>query len=82
MEGGGIANETLIKSLANTSSVHDVFSLAIAFETQAFDFYVRLSKHAVKKETKTFFLEMADAEKEHLAFVTKEMDNYLNNTNS
>ena len=77
LEGGSVTDETLIKTLANTSSVYDVFSLAIAFETQAFDFYVRLSRHAVKPEAKAFFLEMAEAEKAHLAFVTNEMNNYL-----
>ncbi len=82
MEGGGYIDETLIKTLANTSDVYDVFSLAIAFETQAFDFYVRLSRHATSPEAKKFFLEMADAEKEHLAFVTKEMDKYLNQNQS
>lgn len=77
MEGGGYIDETLIKTLANTSGVEDVFGLAIAFETQAFDFYTRLAKHAVRPEAKRFFLEMADAEKAHLAFVTNELDTYL-----
>lgn len=77
MEGGGHIDETLIKTLANTSSVYDVFSLAIAFETQAFDFYVRLAQHAIDPKAKQFFKEMADAEKQHLAFVTQEMNNYL-----
>lgn len=77
MEGGGLADETLIRTLADTESPYDVFSLAIAFETQAFDFYVRLSGQAEKPETKTFFLEMADAEQKHLAFVSEEMDKYL-----
>ena len=77
LEGGGYADETLIKTLANTDSPYEVFSLAIAFETQAFDFYLRLSQYATNPEAKKFFLEMADAEKEHLAFVTKEMDKYL-----
>ena len=78
MEGGSYLDETLIKTLSNTTSAQDVFSLAIAFETQAFDFYVRLSRVVRKAATKTFFLEMADAEKAHLALVSKEMDAYLN----
>jgi rhodanese-related sulfurtransferase/rubrerythrin len=82
MEGGGYADETLLKTLANTSSVTDVFSLAIAFETQAFDFYTRLAKHAVKQEAKSFFLQMADAEMEHLTYVTNELDTYLKNEQS
>jgi len=78
LEGGGYLDETLIQTLSNTASVHDVFSLAIAFETQAFDFYIRLSRYADNPEAKNFFLEMADAEKAHLALVTQEMDAYLN----
>ncbi|MCP4751190.1 MAG: sulfurtransferase [Proteobacteria bacterium] len=78
MEGGGYADATLIKALAGTESVQDVFALAMAFETQAFDFYVRLSRHAGRPQVKKFFLEMADEEKKHLAFVSKEMDRYLN----
>ncbi|MBU2515667.1 sulfurtransferase [bacterium] len=77
MEGGGYADITLIKTLANTESAYDVFSLAIAFEAQALDFYSRLSTQAVRPEVKKFFLEMADAEKKHLLFVSKEMDKYI-----
>lgn len=77
LEGGGYADITLIKTLANTENAYDVFSLAIAFETQAMDFYTRLSTHATRPEVKKFFLEMADAEKEHLKFVSKEMDDYI-----
>jgi len=78
MEGGGYADITLIKTLANTEDVTDVFSLAMAFETQAFDFYFRLSQHSLKSDVKSFFLDMADAEKKHLAFIATEMDRYLN----
>lgn len=77
MEGGGYADITLIKTLANTEDVSDIFGLAMAFEIQAFDFYFRLSQHAVKPDVKAFFLEMADAEKVHLGFISREMDKYL-----
>ncbi len=81
MEGGGYADMTLIKTLATTESPYDVFSLAVAFETQALDFYVRLSAHAVRPEVKKFFLKMADAEKEHLSIVSKELDKYIEEEN-
>ena len=77
MEGGGSADITLIKSLAGAEDAVDIFGLALAFEIQAFDFYVRLSRHTVRPEVKGFFLEMADAEKMHLAFISAEMDTYL-----
>lgn len=73
LEGGGYADITLIKTLANTESAADVFGLAAAFETQAMDFYIRLAARAGKPEVKKFFLEMADAEKKHLAFVNREL---------
>lgn len=77
MEGGGYADITLIKTLAATDNAMDVFSLAMAFETQALDFYARLAMVSDNPEVKQFFLEMADAEKKHLAYVTREMDQYL-----
>jgi len=79
MEGGVSAYITLIKSLAGTEDALDIFGLALAFEIQAYDFYVRLSRHTVRPEVKSFFLEMADAEKIHLAFISNEMDTYLKN---
>ncbi len=81
LEGGGYADITLIKTLANTESAYDVFSLAVAFETQALDFYTRLSAQAVRPEVKEFFLKMADEEKKHLVFVSNEMDRYIQEKN-
>ncbi len=82
MEGGGSADISLIKSLAGAEDAVDIFGLALAFEIQAFDFYVRLSRHAVRPEVKAFFLEMADAEKMHLEFISTEMDTYLQKHNN
>ncbi len=42
MEGGASIDITLIKTLAGTEDVVEIFGLALAFEIQAFDFYVRL----------------------------------------
>ncbi len=77
MEGGGSADITLIETLANTEDLADVFGLAMAFEIQAFDFYFRLSQHTVVPAVREFFLEMANAEKAHLSFISSEMDKYL-----
>ncbi len=81
MEGGGYADITLIKTLANTESAYDVFSLAIALEAQALDFYTRLASQTARPDVKKFFLAMADAEKEHLVFVSREMDRYIEQEN-
>jgi len=80
LEGGGYADITLIKTLANTNNAHDIFSLALAMETQALDFYIRLARQAIDEKSETFFLEMADEEKKHLVFISAQMDKYLSET--
>lgn len=77
MEGGGYADITLIKALANTNNAHDIFSLGLAMETQAMDFYIRLARQAEDKKSEAFYLEMAGEEKKHLAFISSQMDQYL-----
>ena len=80
IEGGGLLNHAVIRSLANAKNILEIFSLSIAFETQAFDFYYRLALKTEQQEVKNFFLDMADAEKKHLHFVSKKLDSYLNNS--
>lgn len=77
MEGGGQINEDHIKIMAKQDHIARIFELAIALETQALDFYFRLSQRAEDADVKRFFLEMADSEKKHLGFVSKEMNIYL-----
>lgn len=77
VEGGGFLNQSLIKTLASTTDVSRVFSLALAFETQALDFYYRLSLKAETESIKRFFQKMADSERTHLAFVSEKLDAYL-----
>ena len=79
MEGGGYLNISLIKSLSRISNISEVFRLAQAFETQALDFYYRLSIQAENADVKKFFLAMADSEREHLSFVSEKLDTYLAN---
>lgn len=77
MEGGGFINMSLVRSLAKVKNISRVFSLAQAFEVQALDFYYRLSLQAESEAVRSFFLEMADSERKHLAFVTEKLDTYL-----
>ncbi len=79
MEGGGFLNMSLIRSLVHMNNISKVFSLSLAFETQALDFYYRLSLQAESLEVKRFFEEMADSERIHLAYVSKKLDDYLEN---
>ncbi|MCG8333871.1 MAG: hypothetical protein MJE63_05100 [Proteobacteria bacterium] len=78
-EGGGFLNMSLIRSLVHMNNISKVYSLSLAFETQALDFYYRLSMQAENTEVKHFFEEMADSERVHLAYVSKKLDDYLEN---
>ena len=79
MEGGGFLNLSLIRSLVQMNNISKVYNLSLAFETQALDFYYRLSLQAENNEVKHFFEEMADSERIHLAYVSKKLDDYLEN---
>ncbi len=79
MEGGGFLDLSLIRSLVQINSVSKVYNLSLAFETQALDFYYRLSLQAEDMRVKKFFEEMADSERIHLSFVSEKLDSYLDN---
>ena len=77
MEGGFTVDQMVAQVLPRLNSLEEVFSLAMAIEAQAFDFYSRLSAQAENTESKTLFSEMADEEKTHLGLLAKEMDQML-----
>jgi len=77
VEGGGYLDMSLIKTLVRIDKIARIFSLALAFETQALDFYYRLSMQAETDKMKRFFQEMADSERVHLSFVSQKLDSYL-----
>ncbi len=77
MEGGGQADITLLKTLADPQDLLEIFSLAMALETQSYDFYVRLARQSSRAKVRRFLLEMADEEKKHLAFLARELDRFL-----
>lgn len=74
MEGGYRVGDYLDKVDGELNNVHDVLGLAMAIETQAYDYYSRLSHLAESQETKDLFLGMAQEEKEHLKFIAAELD--------
>ncbi|MDT8448343.1 MAG: rhodanese-like domain-containing protein [bacterium] len=77
MEGGFKIDELAQQVLPRMTSNEEVFSLAMAIEAQAFDFYTRLSEQASKDDSKKLFMEMADEEKKHLGLLAGEMDQIL-----
>lgn len=64
-----------IASLMN--DIKDIWSLSLAIEAQSYDLYVRLANKTEDTETKKLFLEMADEEKDHMNYITKELSNHL-----
>ena len=77
MEGGFYVDKLVEQVSDSIDSMEQLFSMSLAIEAQAFDFYSRLSSQATKATTKDLFLEMAQEEKGHLALLSKEMDNLL-----
>lgn len=77
MEGGFKIEDLVQQVLPRMTSIEELFSLAMAIEAQAFDFYTRLSEQAEKADSRQLFLEMADEEKKHLGLLAGEMDQML-----
>lgn len=77
MEGGFYVDQLVEQVSEGINSVEQLFSLSLAIEAQAFDFYSRLSAQATNANTKALFIEMAEEEKGHLALLSKEMDQLL-----
>lgn len=77
MEGGFYVDQLVEQVAGRIDSMEQLFSLSLAIEAQAYDFYTRLSGHSKNQEVKALFLEMADEEKGHLNLLSKEMDELL-----
>lgn len=77
MEGGFYVDQLVEQVAGRIDSMEQLFSMSLAIEAQAYDFYTRLAGHSKKPEVKTLFLEMADEEKGHLNLLSKEMDQLL-----
>ncbi len=77
MEGGFSVEQLVEQLLPRMTNAEELFSLALAIEAQAYDFYGRLAKHAQKEESAKLFLEMAEEEKKHLGLLAQELDQVL-----
>ena len=75
---GGIDTEQMLRSFgSHMKNQEDVLQLAMMFEAQAFDLYARLARLADTDEMKSFYLQMADAERKHLDKLAGRLDNLL-----
>jgi len=77
MEGGNKNKKSPFEVGPRMKDVKDIYSLSLAIEAQSFDLYVRLANKAESKESKALFLNMADEEKTHMNFVSRELSRHL-----
>jgi rhodanese-related sulfurtransferase/rubrerythrin len=77
MEGGARVEEFLARVEGHLHSKEDILQLAMGLETQALDLYSRMAQKSGQQEVRTFFLQMADEEKAHLAYLAEALDKVL-----
>ena len=77
VEAGDLNYLSPLVNISQLNDLIDIFSLAMAIEAQSLDLYTRFSAQATQTESKKLFQDLADEEKAHLNYLTKEMDKYL-----
>ena len=77
LEGGFDKQQFLDHYGSRSVGLNDVIQMGMMLETQAFDLYSRLAKKTDGTETKTFFEFMVREEKQHLNFLSDELDRVL-----
>lgn len=77
VETGDLSRVSPQSIVSQMTELIDIFSLGMAIEAQSQDLYTRFADQAAKAESKKLFLELADEEKVHLSYITKEMDKIL-----
>ena len=77
LEGGFSRQQILDHFSSGSASQGDILQLGIMLETQAFDLYNRLAVKENDSESKDFFKLMANEERHHLIFLSKEYDRLL-----
>ena len=76
-EAGDLNKLSPLVNISKLTNLIDIFSLSMAIEAQSLDLYTRFSAQATRTATKKLFQDLADEEKTHLNFLTKEMDKHL-----
>ncbi len=77
LEGGFNTQQILDHFNSRTATLEDIIQLGMMLETQAFDLYNRLAVKETDPESKEFFEFMANEERQHLGFLSKEYDRLL-----
>ena len=78
LEGGFDKQRIIDHFNSRTATLEDIIQLGMMLETQAFDLYNRLAVRTNDPESKEFFTFMANEERHHLHFLSKEYDRLLN----
>lgn len=74
IEGGELVNNTPISVVSQMNNLMDILGLGMAIEAQSLDLYSRLADKSDDESVKKLFLNLADEEKQHLNFITAEMN--------
>lgn len=77
LEGGFSRKQILDHFSSGSASQEEILQLGIMLETQAFDLYNRLATKENDPESKGFFKLMANEERHHIIFLSKEYDRLL-----
>ncbi len=73
IEGGDANRISPFEVITQMKNLKDIFGLALAIEAQSFDLYVRLANKAEAEGSREAFMQLADEEKKHMDYITKEM---------
>ena len=79
VEGGDLVKNTPISIAAKMTDLRDILGLSMAIEAQSLDLYTRLAEKSDDEAVTKLFLGLADEEKQHMVFITREMEKYLKN---
>jgi len=77
IEGGESHRMNPFEVSKHMKSAHDIYSLSLAIEAQSYDLYIRLAGKTENEKSKNLFLEMADEEKTHMKYISKELTRLL-----
>ncbi|MEN8199497.1 MAG: ferritin family protein [Thermodesulfobacteriota bacterium] len=77
LEGGFDRQQILDHFRSRIDNLHDILELGMMLETQAFDLYSRLSRKSEDSKSKELFDYLAEEEKLHLNFLSREYDKLL-----
>jgi len=77
IEGGGKNSPSPLNVIDAVTDIIDVLGLSMGIEAQSLDLYIRLADRSTLDEVKTLFLNLADEEKQHMAFLSEVIDKYL-----